>query len=204
MQNIKTITLIALGMLSANVAVAGGVGAGGNTGIIVRGGAAMVDPHGDGLQIGANKLDVKDNTQLGLSASLPITGNLAVGVLAATPFKHDITLAGKKIGTTKHLPPTVTLQYHFNNGSAVKPYVGIGANYTKFFDEDSSLGSLNLDSSTGLAGELGVDYNFNKHWGVNGAAWYADIKTDATLGGATLGEVDISPWVYMVGVSYKF
>ncbi|WP_020394547.1 OmpW/AlkL family protein [Thiolinea disciformis] len=203
MRKMASLSLMVLGILSANAVLAGGVATGNNS-IIVRGGAAMVDPHGDGLKVGAAQLDVEDNTQLGLSASIPVAGNVAVGILAATPFKHDITLAGQKIGTTKHLPPTVTLQYHFNNGSAVKPYVGIGANYTKFFDEDSKLGSLNLDDSTGLAGELGVDYNFNKNWGVNGAVWYADIKTDATLGGAKLGEVDISPWVYMVGVSYKF
>jgi outer membrane protein len=55
-----------------------------------------------------------------------------VGVLAATPFKHDITVGGKTIGSTKHLPPTVTAPYHFSLGDAVHPYVGLGVNYTIF------------------------------------------------------------------------
>ncbi|MCB1638885.1 MAG: hypothetical protein KDI15_08560, partial [Thiothrix sp.] len=80
--------------------------------IVVRFGAAHVDPAGDGALDGA--LDVDSNTQLGVSASYMLNANFGVAVLAATPFKHDITLNGTDIGSTKHLPPTVTAQYHFN------------------------------------------------------------------------------------------
>ncbi|MEN9432883.1 MAG: outer membrane protein [Pseudomonadota bacterium] len=201
-----TLALLVMGVLVQGVALAGGTGS--QNGVIVRMGAAMVDPHGDGLMVGTNKLDVGDNTQLGLSVSVPVSRNLAVGVLAATPFKHDITLGGAKVGTTKHLPPTVTLQYRFNNAGNATPYVGAGVNYTRFFKEQTegalAGAALDLDDSTGLAGELGVDWKLNKRWGLNAAAWYADIETDAKVDGAKIGTVKIDPWVYMVGASYHF
>lgn len=200
------LALLVMGLMAQGVVLAGGV-ADAKNGVIVRVGAAMVDPHGDGLNL-PPKIDVGNNTQLGLSVSIPVSRNLAVGVLAATPFKHDITLGGAKVGTTKHLPPTVTLQYRFNNAGNMTPYVGLGANYTKFFKEQTegalAGGALDLDDSTGLAGELGVDWKLNKRWGLNAAAWYADIESEATLNGAKLGTVKIDPWVYMVGASYHF
>lgn len=200
------IALLVAGLLVQGTTLAGGVV--NKNGVIVRMGAAMVDPHGDGLNHALGQIDVGDNTQLGLSVSIPVTRNLAVGVLGATPFKHDITLGGQKVGTTKHLPPTVTLQYRFNNPSNVTPYVGVGANYTKFFKEETTGAlagtSLNLDDSTGAAGEVGVDWKLNKRWGLNAAAWYANIETEASVNGAKLGTVKIDPWVYMVGAAYHF
>ena len=64
-------------------------------------------------------------------------------VLAAWPFEHDIETKGALAGTgdaaeVKHLPPTVTLQYHFNTTSRLHPYVGAGINYTNFFSEDTN------------------------------------------------------------------
>lgn len=170
--------------------------------IIVRAGAIVADPNGDGGLNGT--LTVEDNAQLGISTSYMLTNNIGVGVLGATPFEHDIKLNGNKIGTTKHLPPTVTVQYHFNTKGNAKPYVGAGVNYTKFFKEQSTLGSLDLEESTGLAAEVGVDYMVNKNWGVNAAAWYMDIDSDAKLNGNALTTVEIDPWVYMIGASYKF
>ena len=98
--------------------------------VVVRFGPTYVDPAGDGALDGA--LDVDSNTQLGVSTSYMLNPNFGVAVLAATPFKHDITLNGATIGSTKHLPPTVTAQYHFNTGTPFRPYVGAGVNYTQF------------------------------------------------------------------------
>ena len=170
--------------------------------MVVRVGAAMVHPAGDGALNGA--LDVGNNTQLGLDGSYMLNNQLGIGVLAATPFKHDITLNGKNIGSTKHLPPTVTLQYHFNTNTPLHPYVGAGVNYTQFFTERSSLGKLELAHSFGPAIEAGFDYALDKNWGANLGIWYADIDTKAKLNGAKLDTVEIDPVVYMIGASYKF
>lgn len=169
---------------------------------VVRVGAAMVHPASDGALNGA--LDVGNNTQLGLDGSYMLNNQLGIGVLAATPFKHDITLNGKNIGSTKHLPPTVTLQYHFNTNTQFHPYVGAGVNYTQFFTERSSLGKLELAHSFGPAIEAGFDYALDKNWGANLGIWYADIDTKAKLNGAKLDTVKIDPVVYMIGASYKF
>ncbi|MEZ5536291.1 MAG: OmpW family outer membrane protein [Thiolinea sp.] len=172
--------------------------------IVLRVGAAQVDPAGDGLDTALGHIDVDSNTQLGLSTSYMVTDKLGVAVLAATPFKHDITLDGETIGDTKHLPPTVTLQYHIDTGSAFRPYLGAGFNYTHFFSEDSVAGKLDLDHSFGLAAEAGFDYALNDRWALNAAVYYADIDTTAKLDGAKLGDVEIDPWVYMLGASYRF
>ena len=61
------------------------------------------------------------------------------------------------------------------------------------------------------AGELGFDYMLNEHALFNMAVWYMDIDTKASVNGPTaLGysktkvDVDVDPWVYMVGLGYKF
>ncbi|HPQ95122.1 MAG: outer membrane beta-barrel protein [Thiothrix sp.] len=170
--------------------------------VVVRFGPTYVDPAGDGALDGA--LDVDSNTQLGVSTSYMLNPNFGVAVLAATPFKHDITLNGATIGSTKHLPPTVTAQYHFNTGTPFRPYVGAGVNYTQFFSEKSTLGKLDLSHSWGLAAEAGFDYALTDKWAFNAGLWYADIDTKAKLDGSKLDTVKIDPWVYMLGMSYTF
>ena len=164
-------------------------------------GVVTVEPDGDGALDGA--LQVDSNSQLGLTLTYMLSDNLGLNVLAATPFTHDITLGGTKIAETSHLPPTVTLQYHFNTSGYLIPYIGAGINYTAFFDEKSSLGDLSLDSSVGLALEAGINGNINEKWGWNASVWYADIDTDATLDGAALDTVEIDPWVYLLAAVYK-
>jgi len=167
-----------------------------------------------GAQTGS-KVAVDSNTQLGIRGTYMFTSNLGLGVLAATPFKHNITAKGgalvdlglTDVGETKHLPPTVTLQYYpMKSSSSVQPYVGVGVNYTTFFEEKSHLGSeLELDDSVGVAAEVGVDYMLSEQFGLNAAIWWADIDTEAEIKGVTEKlDVEIDPMVYMVGFTYKF
>ena len=192
--------------------------------IIFRAGAAGVLPDSDsdklGL-VGANdQVEAQDAWSLGLTLTYMATNNIGVGVLAAWPFEHDIDGKGtiSALGTvaeTKHLPPTVTVQYHFDTGTNFRPYVGAGINYTYFFDEDTSgpalpgagFTDLELDDSVGFAVDAGLDYELDNNWVLSGQVWYADIKTEATLKG-TAGtakfDVDIDPWIVMVGIGKKF
>ncbi len=176
--------------------------------IIVRAGIASVQPN-ETMEAGST-LDtlnggLGNNEQLGITASYMLTDKLGLELLAATPFKHDITSNGAKIGETKHLPPTLSLQYFpMDNQSAVQPYVGVGVNYTTFFSEESTLGNLKLDDSWGLAAQAGVDYAVSDNMVLNAAVWYIDIDSDASLNGADIGTVALDPWVYMVGVGYKY
>lgn len=168
---------------------------------VVKAGIASVQPDGDGALDGA--VDVEADTQLGLTIAYMLSDHWGISLLASTPFTHDIELNGDKIGETSHLPPTLTVQYQFLPASKVNPYLGLGVNYTLFFDEKSALGDLSLDDSLGLAIEAGVDFAITQNWSVNAALWNLDIETDAKLDGAELDTVEIDPWVYMVGASYR-
>ena len=144
-----------------------------------------------------------------INFSYMVTDNWAVELLAAYPFKHDIELNdGTKVGSTKHLPPTVSLQYHFLPSAKVQPYIGVGVNYTDFFSEQTTGPlegtNLKLNSSWGMSGEIGVDIPLNDQWFFNLDVRYIDIETKAVLDGNSLGDVAIDPWVYGVHVGFTF
>ncbi|MFM2582095.1 outer membrane protein OmpW [Vibrio campbellii] len=186
---------------------------------ILRVGAASVVPNDSSDKILGSQyeLEVNSDTQLGLTFGYMFTDNISLEVLAATPFSHDIStdLVGKDIGSTKHLPPTVMVQYYFGDSqSKFRPYVGAGLNYTIFFDEGfnstgkgAGLSDLKLDDSFGLAANVGVDYMINDKWFLNASAWYANIETEATYKAAGVKQktdVEINPWVFMISGGYKF
>lgn len=197
--------------------------------IIVRGGAAIVEPNESSSTIsvdqpalgdtGIGGVKVGADTQLGVSATYMYSNNFGIEVLAATPFEHDIDLPvlptvnpalGEKIASAKHLPPTVTLNYHLNKpGAKFQPYVGAGLNYTIFFSEDvtsnldnagvidvlaSSTGNLaagtitsasstkiNLDDSFGIALKVGFDYALTDTIGLSASYYRMDIDTEAEI-----------------------
>ena len=198
---------------------------------IVRAGYASVHPDDssnglklNGAPVAGTGVGVDTGAALGITASYMLAPHWGVELLAATPFTHDITVKGlgayipdgTKIGSTKQLPPTLSLQYYFaDSTSQWQPYLGVGVNYTTFFDESvtssakSALGAhnLSLDDSVGLAGEIGLDWAVSQNWLINASVWKADIKTDASLDtalGRVTTKVTIDPVVYMVAVGYKF
>ncbi|MEE4282239.1 MAG: OmpW family outer membrane protein [Pseudomonadales bacterium] len=197
---------------------------------IIRGGIANVSPDAsssalilDGSAIGRSSADVDDDTQLGLTFTYMLTNDWAVDVLASTPFTHDISASTGDLGLgtidagkTTHLPPTVSLLYFpAASDSKFQPYFGAGLNYTLFFDEevDSQLegvlgrGSLELDPSFGLAVQAGFDYKLTENMYFNAGIWWIDIDTDAEFEFAAnriTTEVEIDPFVYMIGLGWKF
>ncbi|HCM1037122.1 TPA: outer membrane protein OmpW [Vibrio parahaemolyticus] len=187
---------------------------------VLRVGAASVVPNDSSDKIlgSQEELKVDSNTQLGLTFGYMFTDNISLELLAATPFSHDIStdlLGLGDIADTKHLPPTLMVQYYFGEPqSKFRPYVGAGLNYTIFFDEgfnnkakNVGLTDLKLDDSFGLAANVGVDYMLNDQWFLNASAWYANIETEATykFGGAKQKtDVKINPWVFMISGGYKF
>lgn len=182
----------------------------------VAAGAHMVDPKSNNgtLLDGALSVKVDDDIRPTISGEYFVANNVGVELLAAIPFHHDITLtdnAGNQIDAkTQHLPPTLSLQYHFdgyNMPMNVKPFVGMGVNYTTFFKERIYNGNgndLDLDDSVGIAGHVGLDIPFAPTEAFRIDARYMDIKTDASLNGNDIGEVDISPWVYGVAFVKQF
>lgn len=159
--------------------------------------------------LGNLKMDVGSNMRPTITGEYFVKDNVGVEVLAALPFQHDISVVGVgKVGSTKHLPPTVSLQYHFGQGK-VKPFVGVGLNYTKFFSTKSegAIAGTNLDlsDSWGLAAHIGVDFKVGEKGAIRVDYRKIDIDTKVKLNGANLGTnntVNIDPSVY--GIAYVF
>jgi outer membrane protein len=172
-------------------------------------GAHSVDPTSDNgsLAGGALKVDVGSDWQPTITAEYFFTPNVGIEVLASAPFHHDIMLNGVKAGSTKHLPPTVSLQYHFD-GKSVSPFVGIGVNYTWFFSEDTTgplAGTdLSLGGSWGLAAHAGVDFKVSDNQAIRVDARWIDIDTNVQVNGADVGTVKIDPFVYGVAYVWTF
>ncbi|MDX9685964.1 OmpW family outer membrane protein [Halopseudomonas formosensis] len=222
----RTVSRLSAGLLLVPALLAASIAQAHQAGdIIVRAGAVTVDPHEDSSGIKhavagnlGGKATLDSNTQLGLNFAYMLTDKVGVELLAATPFSHDVGVQGPvnlKLGSIKHLPPTVSLVYYpLNNASAFKPYVGAGVNFTWFFDEDLSSAAkgagfdgFSLENSWGLAAQVGADYMLNDNWMINAQVRYIDIETTGktSLGGAPVKvDVDVDPWVYMVGLGYKF
>lgn len=152
--------------------------------------------------------EVDDNVRPGATFVYMYTDNIGLEVLAALPFKHDISVDGMGvIGETKHLPPTFSVQYYFNPQSSVRPFVGLGLNYTTFFSSktiDGLGGDLDLDDSFGLAAQVGIDYDLDEKWFLTADVRYMNIETTATNSAAGTTDVEINPTVVSVGLGYKF
>jgi len=170
-------------------------------------GVGSVNPKSDNGKLAAGTLavDVDSDVRPTITGEYFIADNVGIEVLGALPFKHDININGLgRVGSTKHLPPVVSLQYHFNSAGKVSPLIGLGVNYTTFFSESTGgalAGSkLKLDDSWGLAAHVGVDFKINDNGALRIDARWADIDTKVKLDGAAIGTVNIDPMVY--GISY--
>ncbi|NMZ70743.1 outer membrane protein [Pseudomonas peli] len=201
--------------------------------IIVRAGAITVDPQESssdiwvgalGTDVAGTKATLDSDTQLGLNFAYMLTNNIGIELLAATPFSHDVGVKGMpggfaglngKLGELKHLPPTLSVVYYpLDSSSAFQPYVGAGINYTWFFDtklsseaEGKGFSGLDMKDSWGLAAQVGMDYMLTDNIMLNAQVRYIDIETTGTtnFGGSKVKvDVDVDPFVYMVGLGYKF
>lgn len=168
-------------------------------------GAHAVDPASDNgtLADGAFDVSVHSDWQATITAEYFFTPNLGLEVLASLPFEHDIYLNGVEAGSTRHLPPTFTLQYHFD-GKTVSPFIGAGLNYTLFYDQDTTGplegAELDLGNSWGLTARAGLDFKIGDSQAIRVDIRWADIDSDVSVNGDDVGTVDIDPIIY--GISY--
>lgn len=196
----KTTTLLA----TIGLALSGAAQAEGDSWIF-RIGVHDVSPKSDNHSV----VNVDPGQALSFNLTRMFDEHWGVEVLAALPFKHDVNLnGGGRVADVKHLPPTVSVQYHFAPHARFRPYVGAGLNATLFFDE-STTGALagqklSLDTSFGAAAQLGFDYQLTDMWFVNADLRWIDIDTKAKLDGASIGEVAIDPLTFGVTFGLRF
>lgn len=154
-------------------------------------------------------LSVNDKTFPEVDIAYFLTPNLAVELVLTYPQKHDIRSGGTKIGTLKHLPPTLLAQWHFPMGG-FRPYVGAGLNLTLFSDVkfdpaiQAALSPSIKNRSTGAAVQLGVDVPMGGGWLLNLDVKKVQIKTDVFSFGAKAGTFKVDPTLLSVGFGKRF
>ncbi len=157
----------------------------------------------------------KDATGLGLTVDNKVipevdvsyffNKNVAAELILTVPQKQTVSMNGADIGTFKHLPPTLLLQYHFTGLNGYKPYVGAGINYTRISSVDLLSGGANLDGhSWGGALQAGVDIPLDKNWSINFDIKKLYIQTDVYVGGVNKGALKLDPLAVGVGLGYRF
>jgi outer membrane protein len=136
------------------------------------------------------------------------TKNIAAELVLTIPQKHDVEVGGTKIGTFKHLPPTLSAQYHFMPDQTFRPYAGIGINYTIISSVDLNVpgvGTLDLERrSVGLAYGAGFDYAIAKDLVLNFDVKKLQLRADVKAGNTKVSEVRIDPLLVGVGIGKRF
>ncbi len=178
----------------------------------------------DGGNVAGTSVNVDEGMTLDVSLGYMFTDNWAVELLADLSSPHSVSAQGLSglgvpdgtdVVDTSVLPPTLFLQYQFNPSGKIRPYAGVGLNYTLFFNDEltgaakSVLGASNLDidSSFGVAAQFGIDWELKNNWSFNMDIKYIQIETEATfdtaIGRASV-DIDINPTVFGIGFGKTF
>lgn len=153
----------------------------------------------------SDRLTVSDKTIPEVDISYFFNRNIAAELVLTYPQKHDVYLDGANIGSFKHLPPTLTLQYHFLPGETFDPYLGAGVNYTRISSVHLLDGAGELENnSLGLALQAGIDYNIDQHWSLNLDVKKLQLRSDVLIGGETVSKVKVDPYLIGAGIGYRF
>lgn len=178
--------------------------------------------NGVGGVLGCSRSDVSANTQLSGGITYMYTDNISVDVPVALPFKHKIIGKGALEGTgeiaeVRALPVTMFLQYRFLEASAkFRPYVGLGATYAYFFNEEGS-GKLTaltnpggpptqvtVDAKLILTPQIGASWMVNDKWFVDVCLTKSKLSTVTKLSTGQHMDIDLDPSTFTVAVGYKF
>lgn len=160
----------------------------------------------------AGRVDVDADEVPEIDCTYFITSNWAAELILATT-RHRVTdsastLGDVDLGKVSLLPPILTLQCHFRPDAKYRPYVGAGINYTIFYDEKApgtTVTAISYEDNFGFALQAGIDVGINESWAVNFDLKKVYLSTDVTLNnGAILADVDLDPWIFGIGLAYRF
>jgi outer membrane protein len=215
--------LCAAGLASVGIAHAQSAGA-----WVVRGGITQIKPDvksGDltAPSLPGTKADIESNTQPTAGITWFWTEQIAIDLPLSAGFKHDLVgdgaIAGVgKIGEVRALPATLLAQYHFGPGNAaLRPYLGAGPTYAKFYKARSTAAltaltggtpdnptTLSMKSKFAPTFQAGLGWRLDRQWGLDASVTKTLLKTSARLSTGQSLEADIDPWSVSFGVSYRF
>lgn len=176
---------------------------------LLRARAVHIDPVNHASPVGgagaADRIEASSKTIPEVDISYFITPHIAAELVLTYPQKHSVRLDGQRIGSFRHLPPTLSLQYHFQPGATFDPYVGLGLNYTRISKVRLLGGQGGLENdSWGASVGAGVDYRLNARWSLNLDVKKLQIRSDVLAGGARISKLKLDPVLFGVGVGYRF
>jgi outer membrane protein len=176
---------------------------------MVRARAVNITPANSSDPVGgtgaSDRITVSKKTIPEFDITYFLSPNVSAELILTYPQKHDVYLDGAAIGTFKHLPPTLTAQYHFAPSADINPYLGVGVNYTNISEVHLLGGKGGLDNNSfGLAVQAGVDFKIDKNWSFNVDVKKAQIHSDVTISGAKVSKVKVDPVLFGIGVGYRF
>lgn len=176
---------------------------------LVRARAVRIAPANKSDPIGglgaADRLHVSAKWIPEVDISYLFTPHWAAELILTYPQKHTVALDGVSIGTFKHLPPTLTGQYHFLPDATINPYIGAGINYTLLSKVDLLGGGARLEhDSTGLALQAGLDIKLDARWSFNLDVKKLQIRSDVDIGGVRASRVKVDPLLLAAGLGYHF
>jgi outer membrane protein len=163
--------------------------------------------NGDSTGLG---LSINDRTIPELDITRFFTPQIAAELVLTYPQKQTISAGGTPIGSLKHLPPVLTLQYHFTQLPSFRPYVGLGVNYTRFSDvqfDAATTAALHPSikrNSFGAALQAGVDIPVGSGWLINADVKKVQIRTDVSSSGTKVGQFKVDPLLLSLGVGKRF
>jgi outer membrane protein len=124
---------------------------------------------------------------------------------------------GQVVSTARWLSPTVLLEYNFlSEDSKIRPYIGVGVNYTNFYDRKSTaqgnagLGGptkLSLTSSVGPAATVGLAYAISPRWHLYGSYSISRVNTNVTAdteGVIRTTTIKFGPQALVISGGYSF
>jgi len=107
---------------------------------LFRVGMSQINPDSENLVLFEDEFEkdtlvVDSDLSPTFNVSYFLTNNISTELLAAWPFTHGIDLKSSgggdsRVGNVDVLPPTLSVNYHFNVDGMWRPYVGVGVNTT--------------------------------------------------------------------------
>ena len=172
-----------------------------------------LDPDVESATSIGGEATVDDDTVPELDIRYFITDNIAIEAILGTT-EHNVAAVGTalgnvNLGTVKVLPPTFTLQYHFNSESRFLPYIGAGINYTFFYDDNpGDAVGISYKDDFGFALNIGFDYiiNENNYFNIDIKKYTLSTDTviDAGAAGIATASVDLDPLAISIGYGWRF
>lgn len=160
--------------------------------------------NGNSPDVAGARVTINDKTFPEIDFVYGISKHLSAELVLTYPQKHDVSLQGTRIGSLKHLPPCLMLQYSFAPGSGVNPYVGAGLNYTRFMSVSLPAGITTDKSSAGVALQAGLDVEVARNVYLNIDYKRVKIESDVKVNGTRLTTLRVDPDLFSIGIGWRF